>query len=50
MLWNQENAVRVVQRRLGLSLPVVEVFSNDSRLADLKSWDPAHEEAKVSTG
>jgi superfamily II DNA/RNA helicase len=41
MLWNQENAVRVVQRRLGLSIPWVEVFSNDPRLADLKSWDPA---------
>ncbi len=45
MLWNQENDVRVVQRRLGLSIPVVEVFSNDPRLADLKSWDPATEEA-----
>ena len=47
MLWNQENDVRVVQRRLGLSIPVVEVFSNDPRLADLKSWDPAAE-ASVS--
>jgi superfamily II DNA/RNA helicase len=50
MLWNQENAVRVVQRRLGLSLPVVEVFSNDPRLADLKAWDPTLEEAAASTG
>jgi superfamily II DNA/RNA helicase len=47
MLWNQENAVRVVQRRLGLEIPWVEVFSNDSRLADLKAWDPAAE-ASVS--
>src|SRR4029079_10585569 len=39
MLWNQENDVRVVQRRLGLSIPVVEVFSNDPRLTDLASWD-----------
>jgi superfamily II DNA/RNA helicase len=39
MLWNQENDVRVVQRRLGLSIPVVEVFSNDPRLANLKDWD-----------
>jgi superfamily II DNA/RNA helicase len=45
MLWNQENAVRVVQRRLGLSIPWVEVFSNDPRLADLKTWDPAAEKA-----
>jgi len=49
MLWNQENDVRVVQRRLGLSIPVVEVFSNDPRLADLKSWDPAAEEADAVT-
>ena len=35
MLWNEENYVRVVQRRLGLTSPVVEVFSNDPRLADL---------------
>jgi superfamily II DNA/RNA helicase len=45
MLWNQENAVRVVQRRLGLQLPIVEVFSNDERLADLKAWSPADEES-----
>ena len=31
MLWNQENTIRVVQRRLGLQLPIVEVFSNDPR-------------------
>ncbi len=43
MLWNEENAIRVVQRRLGLKLPIVEVFSNDPRLTDLKSWDPASE-------
>jgi superfamily II DNA/RNA helicase len=47
MLWNQENDVRVVQRRLGLSIPVVEVFSNDPRLADLKHWDPAAEEVSA---
>jgi superfamily II DNA/RNA helicase len=45
MLWNQENAIRVVQRRLGLQLPIVEVFSNDPRLADLKGWDMAGEES-----
>jgi len=41
MLWNQENAVRVVQRRLGLDEPIVEVFSNDPRLADLSAFDTA---------
>jgi superfamily II DNA/RNA helicase len=45
MLWNQENDIRMVQRRLGLSIPVVEVFSNDPRLTDLASWDK--EEAVV---
>jgi superfamily II DNA/RNA helicase len=40
MLWNQENEVRAVMRRLGLTMPIVEVFSNDSRLADLHEWDP----------
>jgi superfamily II DNA/RNA helicase len=39
MLWNQENDVRMVQRRLGLQIPVVEVFSNNPGLADLAAWD-----------
>lgn len=37
-LWNQENETRVVQRRLGLKIPVVEVFSNNPGLADLRTW------------
>jgi superfamily II DNA/RNA helicase len=37
-LWNQENETRVVQRRLGLKFPVVEVFSNNPGLADLAGW------------
>jgi superfamily II DNA/RNA helicase len=43
MLWNQENEIRLVQKRLGLQSPIVEVFSNDPRLADLRAWDPAGE-------
>jgi superfamily II DNA/RNA helicase len=43
MRWNEENYVRTVQRRLGLSIPIVEVFSNDPRLADLRAWDPSGE-------
>jgi superfamily II DNA/RNA helicase len=43
MLWNQENDVRGVMRRLSLSGPIVEVFSNDPRLEDLHKWDPAAE-------
>jgi superfamily II DNA/RNA helicase len=41
VLWNQENEVKQLQRRLGLDLPLVEVFSNDARLADLAAWDAA---------
>ena len=43
MLWNQENEIRLVQKRLGLQDPIVEVFSNDPRLADLRAWEPAGE-------
>jgi superfamily II DNA/RNA helicase len=41
VLWNQQLEVERIQRRLGIEQPVVEVFSNDPRLADLRSWDPA---------
>jgi superfamily II DNA/RNA helicase len=41
VLWNQENEIKQLQRRLGLDLPLVEVFSNDPRLADLAAWDVA---------
>jgi superfamily II DNA/RNA helicase len=41
VLWNEQLEVEKVQKRLGLAQPVVEVFSNDARLADLAGWDPA---------
>jgi superfamily II DNA/RNA helicase len=44
VLWNQELEVRRLKRRLDIELPIVEMFSNDPRLADLASWDPAAEE------
>jgi superfamily II DNA/RNA helicase len=40
VLWDQELEVKRLQRRLGLAQPIVEVFSNDPRLADLAAWDP----------
>ena len=43
VLWDQELEVERLQRRLGLRQPIVEVFSNDARLADLTAWDPAAE-------
>jgi len=39
-IWNEELEVKRLQKRLGLSQPVVEVFSNDARLQDLGGWDP----------
>lgn len=39
LLWNQELEVRRLKRRLRLdALPIVEVFSNDKRLADLHGF------------
>jgi superfamily II DNA/RNA helicase len=43
VLWNQELEVKRLQKRLGLDLPLVEMFSNDPRLADLAAWDPTAE-------
>lgn len=39
-LWNEELEVRRLQKRVGLDLPVVEMFSNDERLQNLAEWDP----------
>jgi len=45
-LWDQELEVRQLQKRLGLSeLPLVEVFSNDPRLANLAEWPDDSEAA-----
>lgn len=41
VLWNEQLDVEKIQKRLGLAQPVVEMFSNDPRLADLRAWDPA---------
>jgi hypothetical protein len=38
VLWDQELAIERLQRRIGLRLPIVEVFSNDVRLAKLADW------------
>ena len=44
VLWNEELEVRRMQRRLALGVPIVQMFSNDPRLADLTGWEPqAHE-------
>jgi len=41
VLWDQMLHVERLQKRLGVHQPIVEVFSNDSRLADLAAWDPS---------
>src|SRR5579863_9181321 len=40
LLWNQLVEAEVIQRRLGLRLPLVEMFSNDPHLEDLAAWKP----------
>jgi superfamily II DNA/RNA helicase len=44
ILWDQARDIGVLQKRLGLDLPLQEVFSNDPRLADLTGWkdEPAN--------
>ncbi len=45
VLWNEELEVRRMQRRVGLNMPIVQMFSNDARLADLVAWEPQANEA-----
>ncbi len=40
VLWDQQLDVAKLQKRLGLSIPVVEMLSNDKRIADLVAWEP----------
>jgi hypothetical protein len=39
VLWDQIMDIERIQRRLGLQVPIVELFSNDPRLADLAGWE-----------
>jgi superfamily II DNA/RNA helicase len=41
VLWNEELEVKRMLPRIGVKQPLVEVFSNDPRLADLTAWDPS---------
>ena len=45
MLWNQLVEAEVIQRRIGIKIPIVEMFSNDPRLADLAAWEPQASES-----
>jgi len=41
--WDQVNEVLGIQRRAGLNVPIIKMFSNDERLADLTTWEPPEE-------
>jgi superfamily II DNA/RNA helicase len=45
VLWNEELEIKRLLPRIGVKQPLVEVFSNDPRLADLTAWDPSAEVA-----
>jgi len=47
VLWNQVVEAEVIQRRLGLKVPIIELFSNDPRLADLAGWVPSFDESVI---
>jgi superfamily II DNA/RNA helicase len=49
VLWNQELEVERLQKRLAMRVPLVEVFSNDLRLADLTTIDGPAPRRKVAT-
>jgi superfamily II DNA/RNA helicase len=40
VLWDQHLEAERLQKRLGITQPIVEMFSNDKRLLDLSGWDP----------
>ncbi len=42
--WDQVNEVLGIQRRADLNVPIIKMFSNDERLADLASWEPPPED------
>ncbi len=47
VLWDQELEMERLRKRIGVDQPLVEVFSNDKRLADLAGWDPSAEEKSL---
>jgi superfamily II DNA/RNA helicase len=49
VLWNQELDVERLQRRLGMREPIIEVFSNDPRLADLVALDAPAPRRRVAS-
>ncbi len=48
--WNQELPVLRLKRALNLDEPIVKVFSNNPKLADLANWDTSGDGEKVAAG
>jgi superfamily II DNA/RNA helicase len=48
--WDQVNEVLGIQRRAGLNVPIIKMFSNDERVADLFSWQPPEDLAPFKPG
>jgi superfamily II DNA/RNA helicase len=48
--WDQVNDVLAIQRRAGLNVPIIKMFSNDERLSALASWQPPPELAPFKPG
>ncbi|MEN8114660.1 MAG: DEAD/DEAH box helicase [Actinomycetota bacterium] len=48
--WDQVNEVLGIQRRAGLNVAIVKMFSNDERVSDLFSWHPPMEMAPFKPG
>ena len=48
--WDQVNEVLGIQRRAGLNVAIIKMFSNDERVSDLFSWQPPEELAPFKAG
>ncbi len=48
--WDQVNEVLGIQRRAGLNVPIIKMFSNDDRVSDLFSWQPPEDLAPFKAG
>jgi len=45
VLWDQRFEVEMLQKRMGMHVPLVEMLSNDPRLLDLRAWVPQEADA-----
>ena len=48
--WDQVNEVLGIQRRAGLNVAIIKMFSNDERVSDLFSWQPPEDLAQFKAG